>query len=62
MDYRQGTDHNEMTKFCPESSIVPDSFVRVADTFVDDIDLKSFGFAHVEWPDERRPLIIRRFC
>ena len=62
MDHKQGTDRNQMTMFCLESSIAPDAFVRVVDTFVDVIDLKSFGFAHVECPDEGRPLIIRRFC
>jgi transposase len=37
------------------STISPDSFVRVIDAFVDTIDLKSFGFAHVECNDEGRP-------
>ena len=36
-----------------ESAIAPDSFVRVVDTFVDVIDLKSFGFAHVECEEEQ---------
>ena len=55
MDHKQGTDRNQMTMFCLESSIAPEAFVRVVDTFVDVIDLKSFGFAHVECPDEGRP-------
>jgi len=38
-----------------ESVIPPDAFVRVVDTFVDAIDLKSFGFKHVECKDEGRP-------
>jgi len=41
--------------FSLESSIAPDSFVRVVDAFVDAIDLKSFGFAHVECEEEGRP-------
>jgi len=41
--------------FCLESAIARDSFVRAVDAFVDTIDLKSFGFAHVECPEEGRP-------
>jgi transposase len=41
--------------FSLESAIAPDSFVRVVDAFVDAIDLKSFGFAHVECQEEGRP-------
>jgi len=41
--------------FCLESSIAQDSFVRIVDAFVDVIDLKSFGFAHVECQEEGRP-------
>jgi len=38
-----------------ESTITTDSIVRVVDAFVDAIDLKSFGFAHVECQEEGRP-------
>ena len=38
-----------------ESAIAADSFVRVVDAFVDAIDLKSFGFIHVECMEEGRP-------
>ena len=55
MDHQQGTDRNQMMMFSLESAISPDSFVRVVDAFVDAIDLKSFGFAHVDCPDEGRP-------
>ncbi len=55
MNHKQGTDRNQMMMFCLESSIAPDSFVRVVDAFVDVIDLKSFGFAHVECLEEGRP-------
>ena len=55
MNQKQRTDRNQMTMFCLESSIAPDSFVRVVDAFVDVIDLKSFGFAHVEYQEEGRP-------
>jgi|GEM_PF-3032499 len=56
MDHKQGSDRNQMMMFSLESFIAPDSFVRVVDTFVDSIDLKSFGFAHVDCPDEGHPL------
>jgi transposase len=55
MDHKQGTDRNQMVMFSLESAIALDSFVRVVDAFVDAIDLKSFGFAHVDCPDEGRP-------
>lgn len=41
--------------FSLESAIAPDAFVRVVDAFVDAIDLKSFGFAHVVCEEEGRP-------
>ena len=41
--------------FSLESSIAANSFVRVVDAFVDAIDLKSFGFAHVQCQEEGRP-------
>lgn len=41
--------------FSLESAIAPDAFVRVVDAFVDAIDLKSFGFAHVTCEEEGRP-------
>lgn len=44
-----------MFMFSLESSIAANSFVRVLDAFVDAIDLKSFGFAHVECHEEGRP-------
>jgi transposase len=44
-----------MFMFSLESAIATDSFVRVVDAFVDAIDLKSFGFAHVECHDEGCP-------
>lgn len=44
-----------MFMFSLESSIASNSFVRVLDAFVDAIDLKSFGFAHVESAEEGRP-------
>lgn len=48
--------------FCLESAIAKDSFVRMVDTFVDAIDLESFGFAHVECQEEGRPPIILPSC
>lgn len=41
--------------FSLESAIAADSFVRVLDAFVEAIDLKSFGFAHVDCSVEGRP-------
>ena len=37
--------------FSLENAIASDSFVRVVDSFVDAIDLKSFGFASREKRD-----------
>ena len=55
MQHKQGEDRNQMFMFSLESAIPVDSFVRVVDAFVDAIDLKSFGFAHVECEEEGRP-------
>jgi len=55
MQHIQGEDRNQMFMFSLESAIASDSFVRVVDAFVDAIDLKSFGFAHVECEEEGRP-------
>ena len=55
MQHKQGESREQMMMFSLESSISPDSFVRVVDAFVDTINLKSFGFAHVECKEEGRP-------
>ena len=55
MQHKQGEDRDQMFMFSLESAIAADSFVRVVDTFVEAIDLKSFGFAHVECLEEGRP-------
>ena len=55
MHHKQGEDWNQMFMFSLESAIASDSFVRVVDAFVDAIDLKSFGFSHVECEEEGRP-------
>jgi transposase len=55
MQHKQGEDRNQMFMFSFESSIAVDSFVRIIDAFVNAIDLKSFGFAHVECAEEGRP-------
>ena len=55
MDHMQGTDRNQMFMFCLESAIANDAFVRVVDAFVNAIDLKSFGFSHVDCQEEGRP-------
>jgi hypothetical protein len=38
--------------FCLKRAIANDAFVRVVDAFVDDIDLKSFGFSYVDCKEE----------
>jgi len=55
MQHKQGEDRNQMFMFSLDSAIAEDSFVRVVDAFVEAIDLKSFGFTHVECPEEGRP-------
>lgn len=55
MEHKQGSDRNQLIMFSLESAIPKDSFVRVVDAFVDAIDLKSFGFTHVECKEEGRP-------
>ena len=55
MQHKQGEERNQMFAFSLESAIAPDAFVRIVDAFVDVIDLKSFGFAHVECHDEGCP-------
>ncbi len=55
MQHIQGEDRNQMFMISLESTIPPDSFVRVIDAFVDAINLKSFGFKHVESNEEGRP-------
>jgi len=53
--HKQGENRGQLFMFSLESSIAADSFVRVLDAFVEAIDLKSFGFAHVDCSVEGRP-------
>ena len=55
MQHKQGENRDQVFMFSLETAIAADSFVRVVDAFVEAIDLKSFGFAHVECPGEGRP-------
>jgi transposase len=55
MPHVTGEERNQLMMISLESTIAPDSFVRAIDAFVDAIDLKSFGFAHVECKEEGRP-------
>jgi len=55
MQHKQGEERNQIFMFSLDSAIAPDTFVRVVDAFVDAIDLKSFGFEHVECHDEGCP-------
>jgi transposase len=53
--HKQGENRGQLFMFSLESSIAADSFVRVLDAFVEAIDIKSFGFAHVDCSVEGRP-------
>jgi transposase len=55
MQHKQGEERNQMFIFRLGSAIAHDSFVLRVDAFVDAIDLKSFGFAHVLCEEEGRP-------
>lgn len=55
MQHITGEDRNQVFMASLESSVSPTSFVRVIDAFVNTIDLKSFGFRHVESNEEGRP-------
>lgn len=55
MQHKQGENRNQFFMFSLEGSIAANAMVRVLDAFVDAIDLKSFGFAHVECHEEGRP-------
>ena len=55
MPHVTGEERNQLMMISLECTIAPDSFVRAIDAFVDAIDLKSFGFAHVECKEEGRP-------
>jgi len=55
MQHKQGEERGQMFMFSLESGIAPDAFVRVVDAFVDAVDLKSFGFEHVECHNEGCP-------
>ena len=55
MPHIQGENRTQMFMFCYEQVVAPDAFVRVIDAFVDALDLRSFGFSHVETHEEGRP-------
>ena len=57
--HKQGENRNQMFIFSLDSAIAADAFVRVVDAFVNAIDLKSFGFAHVECHEEGCPTHLR---
>ena len=48
MHHNQGENRNQLFMFSYEQVVSPDAFVRVIDAFVDMLDLKSFGFTHVD--------------
>lgn len=55
MHHSQGENRNQLFMFSYEQVVAPDAFVRVIDAFVDMLDLKSFGFSHVDTYEEGRP-------
>ena len=55
MHHNQGENRNQLFMFSYEQVVAPDAFVRVIDAFVDILDLKSFGFSHVDTHEEGRP-------
>lgn len=55
MQHKIGEERSQMFMFSLDSVIAGDSFVRVVDAFVDSVNLKSFGFAHVQCKEEGRP-------
>ncbi len=50
-----GENRNQIMMISFESMIRPESFVRAIDTFVDSIDMESFGFAHAKNEKDGRP-------
>ena len=46
--HRSGTARNQLTFSCLEELIAPDNRVRVIDAFVDVLDFKHLGFAHIQ--------------
>ena len=55
MPHNQGENRNQLFMFSYEQVVAPDAFVRVIDAYVDMLDLKSFGFSHVDTYEEGRP-------
>ena len=55
MQHNQGENRNQLFMFSYEQVVAPDAFVRVIDAFVDMLDLKSFGFSHVDTYEKGRP-------
>ena len=60
--HRSGTARNQLTFSCLEELIAPDNRVRVIDAFVDILDFKHLGFAHIQPKKQGIRLIILRFC
>lgn len=52
MHHNQGENRNQLFMYSYEQVVAPDAFVRVIDAFVDMLDLKSFGFSHVDTHEE----------
>jgi len=55
MPHITGEERNQFFMISLEESVPQNAYIRVIDAFVDAIDLKSFGFAHVHCKDEGRP-------
>src|SRR5882757_10437448 len=55
MDYISGNDRNQIQFFALEEMVVPDSWARVIDLFVDILPLQDLGFKHTSLQKEGRP-------
>jgi transposase len=55
MPHVTGEQRNQLFMISLEEMVPRESFVRAIDAFVNAIDLKSFGFAHIECKEEGRP-------
>jgi len=55
MPHVTGEERNQLFMISMEEMVPKDSYVRAIDSFVDAIDMKSFGFAHVQCKEEGRP-------
>ena len=60
--HKLGIDRHQMQFSALEDLIAEDNVVRVIDAFVDMLDLKTFGFNHLDTKTLVRRLITRLYC